>query len=236
MSISDLSSAEVIRKAPSVCGGEACIRDTRYTVSGLVQWQKMGLTDDQIQERHPDLSAADLELAWSYYRENRDEIDELIRQDEDAWRMARIYSDEDFDYLVVLELRKLGHDVLRVQEAGQGSQGIEDSEVLAFACREGRAVLTFNRRHFINLHRSTENHFGVLVCTRDKDAVALASRIDESLRLCPDLAGKLIRINRPHVPWCQVRWFVVFGRSIEATLEENRIVKRNFLGIHGGFG
>jgi hypothetical protein len=111
--------------------------------------------------------------------------------------MAKIYGDEDFDLQVVVELRKLGHDVLTVQEAGQGNRGVEDSEVLAFAVLHGRAVLTFNRRHFINLHRSTENHLGVLVCTRDKDAVALAARIDEALRLCPDLAGQLIRINRP---------------------------------------
>lgn len=33
--------------------------------------------------------------------------------------MARLYADEDFPYPVVLELRRLGHEVLTVQEAGK---------------------------------------------------------------------------------------------------------------------
>ena len=45
--------------------------------------------------------------------------------------MARLYSDEDFSFPVVEELRKLGHDVLTAQEAGQSNQGISDSRVLA---------------------------------------------------------------------------------------------------------
>ncbi len=35
--------------------------------------------------------------------------------------MAALYADENFDYPVVLELRRLGHDVLTAQEAGQRS-------------------------------------------------------------------------------------------------------------------
>ena len=47
--------------------------------------------------------------------------------------MARLYSDEDFSYPVVEELRRLGHDVLTAQEAGQGNLGVTDSAVLAFS-------------------------------------------------------------------------------------------------------
>jgi hypothetical protein len=39
----------------------------------------------------------------------------------------------DFSYLIVAELRKLGHDVLTAQEAGQGNRGVTDSGFLAFA-------------------------------------------------------------------------------------------------------
>src|SRR5438874_11464206 len=35
--------------------------------------------------------------------------------------MVKLYSDEDFSFPVVEELRRLGHDVLTAQEAGQGS-------------------------------------------------------------------------------------------------------------------
>ena len=33
-------------------------------------------------------------------------------------RMARLYADEDFDYPVVVELRRLGHDVLTTASPG----------------------------------------------------------------------------------------------------------------------
>jgi Domain of unknown function (DUF5615) len=39
--------------------------------------------------------------------------------------MARLYADEDFPLPVVEELRRLGHDVRTVQEAGRANQGID---------------------------------------------------------------------------------------------------------------
>jgi uncharacterized protein (DUF433 family) len=57
---------------------------TRHGVAGLVQWRRLGLTDAQILERHPDLTQGDLETAWSYYDRNREEVDQAILADEDA--------------------------------------------------------------------------------------------------------------------------------------------------------
>jgi Domain of unknown function (DUF5615) len=114
--------------------------------------------------------------------------------------MAGLYADEDFDLRVVLQLRTLGHDVLTVQEAGQGNQGIGDADVLAFAISQARALLTFNRRDFIRLHRWTGRHRGILVCTRDSDPSALASRIDREILACPSLQDQLIRIYRSQPP------------------------------------
>src|SRR2546423_1010405 len=42
--------------------------------------------------------------------------------------MASLYADEDFHYQAVTELRRLGHDGLTVQEAGQGGQGVTDPQ------------------------------------------------------------------------------------------------------------
>jgi uncharacterized protein (DUF433 family) len=78
------TSTSGIQKDPGVCGGEARIRNTRHTVAGLVQWRKLGLTDARILEHHPDLTEADLEAAWSYYRQHVEEIDEAIRRDEES--------------------------------------------------------------------------------------------------------------------------------------------------------
>jgi hypothetical protein len=111
--------------------------------------------------------------------------------------MARLYADEDFDYPVVEELRRLGHDVLTVQEAGQANQRTPDEDVLAFAISQGRAVLTFNRRHFIRLHRKVQTHAGIVVCTWDADSIALAGRIHQVLAPCPTLDNQVFRITRP---------------------------------------
>jgi hypothetical protein len=102
--------------------------------------------------------------------------------------MAALYADENFNYAVVEQLRLLGHDVLTVQEAGE--HGCDDAQVLAFATSAQRAVLTFNRRHFIRLHKATPGHGGMIVCT-DDDATALANRIQQLLASDPGLVGQL---------------------------------------------
>jgi Domain of unknown function (DUF5615) len=45
--------------------------------------------------------------------------------------MAQLYCDEDFSFPVVEELRRLGHDVVTAQEAGQANLGVTDSAVLS---------------------------------------------------------------------------------------------------------
>jgi Domain of unknown function (DUF5615) len=111
--------------------------------------------------------------------------------------MARLYADEDFSYPVIQRPRQLGHDILTPYEAGQAGQGITDTAVVAFATAAGRAVVTFNRRHFIRLHTEVSSHAGIVVCTRDDDVVALAARIHRQLQSTPILQGQLLRINRP---------------------------------------
>src|SRR6516164_7034300 len=111
--------------------------------------------------------------------------------------MAQLYADEDFRYGVVERLRRLGHDVLTVQEAGHS--GGDDAQVLADASAAGRTVLTYNRWDFERLHRRDPNHAGIISCTPDDDLDALAARIDQAIAGAGALAGKHIRVNRPSV-------------------------------------
>ena len=111
--------------------------------------------------------------------------------------MARIYADENFPLPVVLELRRLGHDVITTHEAGKSDQAISDQEVLQFASAEKRIVLTFNRLHFIRLHQARPSHFGIIVCTFDPNFVALAGRINAVLQAEPICSNLLIRVKRP---------------------------------------
>ena len=68
-----------LEKSPDVCGGEACIRNTRITVWGLVERRHGGLSDSELLRRIPGLTKADLEVAWHYYDAHRAEIDQTIR-------------------------------------------------------------------------------------------------------------------------------------------------------------
>jgi hypothetical protein len=112
--------------------------------------------------------------------------------------LALFYADENFRYPVVEALRRLEHDVLTCQEAGRAGSGIEDDVVLAEALALGRIVLTQNRKHFIRLHDAGHPHVGIVVCTFDRDAEALAGRIDAAVAGEP-LGGRwLVRVNRPN--------------------------------------
>jgi hypothetical protein len=112
--------------------------------------------------------------------------------------LASFYADENFRYPVVESLRRLGHDMLTCQEAGRAGQGIDDDVVLADALALGRVVLTENRRHFIRLPNAGQDHRGVVVCTFDRDAEALARRIDAAVAVEQAGGRWLVRVNRPH--------------------------------------
>ena len=109
----------------------------------------------------------------------------------------KLYADEQYPYPVVKCLRDLGHDVLTVQEAGKANQRIPDDEVLAFATETDRAVITQNRKDFIQLHRMNPNHAGIIACTEDRDWDSLAQRIHAAVVEAESLQGKLIRIVKP---------------------------------------
>jgi uncharacterized protein (DUF433 family) len=72
------------RHTEGVCGGAARIRNTRYTVWGLVERRQLGLSDVEILSRHPDLTQADLNTAWAYYQQHREEVDQAIRDKQEA--------------------------------------------------------------------------------------------------------------------------------------------------------
>ncbi len=114
--------------------------------------------------------------------------------------MDMFYADENFPRAVVDELRRMGYDVLTALEAGQANRGVPDPDVLAFAIRAGRAVLTLNRRHFARLHQQVTPHCGIVVCTPDRDVAALARRIHQAVAAATPLANKLVRIVKPSVP------------------------------------
>ena len=73
-----------IQKTPGVCGGDACIRNTRITVWGLVLNRRLGTSAEQLLKNIQGLTLDDLQAAWDYYSQHPAEIDEQIRLNEEA--------------------------------------------------------------------------------------------------------------------------------------------------------
>jgi predicted nuclease of predicted toxin-antitoxin system len=109
--------------------------------------------------------------------------------------MARLYADEQFPRPVVELLRELGQEILTVQESGNA--GFTDPQVLAFATEKELIVLTQNRRDFKRLHQIDSNHQGIILCTEDRNNLALATRIHEAILAEEIFSGKMISIVRP---------------------------------------
>lgn len=73
-----------ITKTPGVCGGEACIAGTRIAVWLLVEAQQLGISEAQLLQDYPHITAADLVNAWAYADAHPEEIAELIRANNEA--------------------------------------------------------------------------------------------------------------------------------------------------------
>jgi type III restriction enzyme len=72
-----------VQKRPGVCGGRACIRNTRITVWGLINARRLGASDEQILKNIVGLAPDDLRVASDYYRDHSAEIDQDIRENEE---------------------------------------------------------------------------------------------------------------------------------------------------------
>lgn len=73
-----------IESRPGVVGGDPCIVRTRIPVWLLVQARKIGASEAKILSSYPTLTAEDLTNAWTYYRANRDEVEQQIVENEKA--------------------------------------------------------------------------------------------------------------------------------------------------------
>ncbi len=73
-----------IERTPGVCGGDARIHGTRIPVWLLVGYRKDGVSDKQLLEMYPNITLSDLSSAWWYYAEHHDEVEQSLREQEEA--------------------------------------------------------------------------------------------------------------------------------------------------------
>ncbi len=78
----------------------------------------------------------------------------------------RFYLDEDLSPRIAEPLRRRGLDAINAAEVG--NRQISDQAQLLYAVREGRALVTRNVRHFVQLSKEAvarqEPHAGIIFC------------------------------------------------------------------------
>ena len=73
-----------IEKTDGVCGGSACIIRTRIPVWTLVAFKKEGVNEAMLLKSYPTLRMQDLNNAWAYYKANKKEIEQEIKENEES--------------------------------------------------------------------------------------------------------------------------------------------------------
>lgn len=73
-----------IEKTPGVCGGDARVAGTRIPVWLLVQARELGSSEVELLQNYPQLTAAQLSQAWAYAKVNPQEIEQTMRENDEA--------------------------------------------------------------------------------------------------------------------------------------------------------
>jgi len=71
-----------VMQKKGVCGGRSIINNTRIPVWSIIKWYKIGMSLEEIMREFPQLTPAQIHDAFSYYYDNREEIEKDILDNE----------------------------------------------------------------------------------------------------------------------------------------------------------
>ena len=71
----------LIVKTAGVLGGRPRIRGHRVPVHRIAAWWQLGLSIEEIAEKHPSLAPAEIHAALAYYHLHRHEIDSYLTEE-----------------------------------------------------------------------------------------------------------------------------------------------------------
>ncbi|MFG6107149.1 DUF5615 family PIN-like protein [Leptothoe sp. EHU-05/26/07-4] len=123
--------------------------------------------------------------------------------------MVDLYSNETFPIDMVVLLRNLGYDVLTSYDADQANQGIPDADVLTYATKNNRVVITLNRQDFIDLQRKNTKHTGIIICKDDRNYTDQVQTLHTYLENQPSLTNRLIRVLKQNQPKSSQQIFTI---------------------------
>ncbi|MGB3790525.1 MAG: DUF5615 family PIN-like protein [Phormidesmis sp.] len=109
--------------------------------------------------------------------------------------------DEDSQSKILVNLLiSAGHNVVTIHSASMN--GSIDSQVLAYACQQRRALLTRNCRDFKALHQANPSHFGILGIYENRSFEKNLSRqsvvqaLNNIETAAIDIKGQFVELNR----------------------------------------
>jgi hypothetical protein len=110
---------------------------------------------------------------------------------------VRLFTDEMISPDLAVELRRRDYDAVSCHEVGRANQAIPDPDQLQYATDNGRAILTFNVRHFIGLDQQWRTdqraHAGIIVSPRIADLGHLLQCVARHLDTYPpDVQNNLL--------------------------------------------
>lgn len=139
---------------PKVMHGKPCVRGTRIPAELVLNLLASGMSEEMILEHYPDLESEDIracvEDAPRLAKENMDTLE----------RKVRFLADENISPKSVEFLRDLGFDAVHVRDVGLRGKSIE--EIMDYALREKRTLLTFDREFADVCSHLIDSHSGVI--------------------------------------------------------------------------
>jgi Domain of unknown function (DUF5615) len=73
-----------------------------------------------------------------------------------------------------------------------------------YAINAGRVVITENRQDFINLHSTTSNHGGIIICKADRDYSGKVQVLhDFFTQDTQPMENRLLRVMKQNLKGCQ---------------------------------
>ena len=113
-------------------------------------------------------------------------------------RKPDLFADAMMPVKIVNKLRRLGYDVLTLQQfqgTSEPEEGLPDEIVLQVATTRRRAVITINAKDFRMLHWTQPHHQGIIICDETTDYSGRAKEIDEAIKEYTTLVGKMICVH-----------------------------------------
>jgi hypothetical protein len=83
---------------------------------------------------------------------------------------VRVYTDEDVDQNLALQLQRLGYDAVSCRQLGHSNRGLPDEWQLSYAAGDGGAILSHNFRDYYRLDAEWKSagraHAGIILTAR----------------------------------------------------------------------